>query len=75
MSLTQKQIIKDHLFNIGSINTDEGRQLYSIVDVPKVISDLSKIMNIEHKMINRKNIATGKVRAIAQYIFLQKKAY
>jgi len=73
MSLTQLQIIKEHLLHIGPINTDEARQLYAIADAPKVVSDLSKIMNIEHKPINRKHPVTGKLRGIAQYTLLREK--
>lgn len=73
MYLTQLQIIKEHLFHIGPINTDEARQLYAIADVPKVVSDLSKFMDIEHKPINRKHPVTGKLRGIVQYTLLRKK--
>ena len=64
---TQIQLIDNHLENIGAINTDEARQLYSIVDVPTVISKLGKRKKIRHKPINRPNPVTGKIRGIVEY--------
>jgi len=66
-SLTQKQLIDNHLNQIGSINTDEARELYSIVDVPALISKLGKVKNIRHKAINRPHPVTGKIRGIVEY--------
>jgi hypothetical protein len=64
---TQIQLMANHLKNIGAINTDEARRLYTIVDVPKVISKLSKTMEILHNPINRPNPVTGKIRGIMEY--------
>lgn len=64
---TQIQLMANHLKNIGAINTDEARKLYSIVDVPTVISKISKTMPIIHKPINRPNPVTGKIRGIVEY--------
>ena len=41
--LSQAQLLENHLKNIGAINTDEARKLYSIVDVPAIISKLSTV--------------------------------
>ena len=65
--LTQLQLIDNHLENIGAINGDEGRSLYSIVDMPTVISKLGKVKRIIHKPINRPNPVTGKIRGIVEY--------
>jgi len=59
---TQVQLINNHLENIGAINSDDARRLYSIVDVPTVISKLGKVKRIRHKSINRPNPVTGKIR-------------
>ena len=64
---TQVQLINNHLENIGSINTDEARKLYSIVDVPTVVSKLGKLKKIRHRPINRPNPVTGKIRGIVEY--------
>jgi len=67
-SQTQVVIIRNHLVNIGAINTDEARLKYAIVDVPRVISTLSKTMNIKHIPINNRSPVTGKIRGIMKYI-------
>ena len=64
---TQVQLINNHLENIGAINSDDARRLYSIVDVPTVISKLGKVKRIRHKPINRPNPVTGKIRGIVEY--------
>jgi len=61
------KIIQYHLENIGPINTDEARLTYAIVDVPRVISTLSKIMDIRHIPINNRSPITGKIRGIMRY--------
>ena len=64
---TQVQLMDNHLENIGAINGDDARKLYSIVDVPTVISKLGKAKRIKHKPINRPNPVTGKIRGIVEY--------
>lgn len=64
---TQIQLMDNHLEKIGAINGDEARKLYSIVDVPTVISKLGKVKRIRHKPINRPNPVTGKIRGIVEY--------
>jgi len=65
--VTQVQLVKNHISNIGPINSDEGRSLYSIVDFPKVISLVGKTIPIKHIPINWPNPATGKIRQIMKY--------
>jgi len=65
--VTQVQLVKNHVSNIGPINSDEGRKLYSIVDFPKVISLVGKTIHIKHIPINRPNPTTGKIRRIMKY--------
>ena len=67
MSKTQTQLIATHLKEQGPINTDEARIMYSIVDVPKVVSELGKVLKIIHRPINRANPATRKIRGIVEY--------
>lgn len=67
MFQTQIQLMATHLKENGAINTDEARMQYSIVDVPKVISDLGKTLKIIHKPINRPNPVTKKIRGIVEY--------
>lgn len=67
-ALTQVNIIRDHLENIGPINTDEARLMYAIVDVPTVVSKLSKMMKIRHIPINNRSPVTGKIRGIMKYV-------
>lgn len=64
---TQIQVMANHLKEIGAINTDEARELYSIADVPKVISELGKKLPILHIPINRPNRGSGKIREIMEY--------
>ncbi|MBA6364630.1 hypothetical protein H4J56_05900 [Colwellia sp. BRX8-4] len=71
-TLTQVKIIQNHLENIGPINTDEARLMYAIVDVPRVVSTLSKMMNIRHIPINNRSPVTGKIRGIMKYVLEQK---
>jgi hypothetical protein len=71
-NLTQVAIIRNHLENIGPINTDEARLIYAIVDVPRVISTLSRIMNIKHIPINNRSPVTGKIRGIMKYVLESK---
>jgi hypothetical protein len=71
-ALTQVKIIRDHLENIGPINTDEARLMYAIVDVPTVVSKLSKMINIRHIPINNRSPVTGKIRGIMKYVLEQK---
>jgi len=66
--LTQIDIIRKHLLDSGSINTDEARVKYGIVDVPKVLSKLSKQLNIKHISINNRSPSTGKIRPIMKYV-------
>lgn len=70
--LTQVDIIRNHLENIGPINTDEARLKYAILDVPKVISTLSRMMKIKHIPINNRSPVTGKIRGIMKYILERK---
>ncbi len=71
-NLTQVVIIRNHLINHGSINTDEARLKYAIVDVPKVVSKLNKMMNISHIPINNRSPVTGKIRGIMKYVLEEK---
>jgi hypothetical protein len=71
--VTQVQLVKNHILNIGPINSDEGRLLYSIVDFPKVISIAGKTIPIKHTPINRPNPATGKIRQIMKYSLAENK--
>jgi hypothetical protein len=64
---TQIQLMDNHLDNIGSINTDEARILYSIVDVPATISRSSRPKSVVHKQINRPHPVTGRIRGIVEY--------
>ena len=64
---TQVQLVKNHILNIGPINSDEGRSLYSIVDFPRVISTVGKTIPIKRTPINRPNPVTRKIRAIMRY--------
>ena len=57
----------NHLVNIGKINTDEARALYSIVDVPAVITIVGKTLSIIHTPISRAHPVTGKIRQIMEY--------
>lgn len=70
--VTQFQLVKNHISNIGPINSDEGRLLYSIVDFPKVISLVGKTIPITHIPINRPNPTTGKIRQIMKYSLKEK---
>lgn len=72
-NLTQVDIIRNHLENFGSINTDEARRQYAIVDVPRVVSTLSKMMDIKHIPINNRSPVTGKIRGIMKYVLEPKK--
>jgi hypothetical protein len=65
--VTQVQLVKHHILNIGPINSDEGRECYSIVDFPKVISLVGKTVPIKHIPINRPNPVTKRVRQIMRY--------
>ena len=67
-NLTQVAIIRNHLENIGPINTDEARLKYAIVDVPRVVSTLSRMMNIKRIPINNRSPVTGKIRGIMKYV-------
>jgi hypothetical protein len=71
--LTQVQLVKNHILNIGPIDSDEGRERYSIVDFPKVISTVGKTIPIRHIPINRPNPTTGKIRQIMKYVLERKK--
>ena len=66
-SLTQVQLIDNHLDSIGPINTDEARILYVIVDVPAAISRSRSPKSVVHKTINRPHPVTGKIRSIVEY--------
>lgn len=65
--LTQFQLMNNHLEKVGAINSDKARKLYSIVDVPKVVSELGKVKRIKHRPINRPNPVTGQIRPIVEY--------
>ena len=65
--LTQVQLMDNHLDSIGSINTDEARILYAIVDVPAAISRSSRPKSVVHKTINRPHPVTGRIRSIVEY--------
>jgi hypothetical protein len=65
--VTQVELVKNHILNIGPLNSDEGRLLYSIVDFPKVISVVGKTISIKHIPVNRPNPTTGKIRQIMKY--------
>lgn len=71
---TKIQLIDNHLANIGAINTDDARELYAIADVPKVISELGKILPIQHIQINKPNRGSGKIREIMEYRLAQSNA-
>ena len=71
--VTQVQLVENHIVNIGPLNSDEGRLLYSIVDFPKVISIVGKTISITHTPINRPNPSTGKIRQIMKYSLAENK--
>jgi hypothetical protein len=72
--ITQGKLLDNHLKNIGAINTDEARKFYSIVDVPTVISQLSKKRAILHRPISRPHPVTGKIRGIVEYSLAENNA-
>ena len=63
----QAELLRNHLVNIGKINTDEARITYSIVNVPARIFELGKALNIKHTPIMRENKGTGAIRQIMEY--------
>ena len=64
---TQNENVENHLRNIGPINSDEGRELYGIVDFPSVISKLKRKLKIKETFVYKARIAGGRKRTIRLY--------